>query len=83
MELTPEQEREVKAIMAEMDCPRSFRCYESKFEDLVPVEVFAGDNVVECRKAERSYCPMSFMFGARTAFCKCPLRRYVALHLGR
>jgi hypothetical protein len=26
---------------------------------------------------------MSFTFGIDMAFCKCPLRRYVALELGR
>jgi hypothetical protein len=83
MEITKEQEHEIKKIMAEMDCPRGFRCYESKFEDLAPVRAFPGNDVVECRKAEESYCPMSFRFGLGGAFCKCPLRRYVALNLGR
>ncbi len=83
MELTKEQEREVKGIMAEMDCPKGFRCYESKFEDLAPGRVFPGHDAVQCRKAEESYCPMSFLFGSTTAFCKCPLRKYVALHFGR
>ncbi len=31
MELTPEQDCKVKAIMAEMDCPKDFHCYEAKF----------------------------------------------------
>ncbi len=82
MELTVAQEADIQKIMAETDCPRGFRCYESKFEDLAPVEAFPGNNVVECRKAEESYCPMAFRFGVGTAFCTCPLRKYVALNLG-
>jgi len=83
MKLTPEQEHDVKAIMAEMDCPRDFHCYKSKFEDLAPVEAYAGNNIVECRKADRSSCPMSYFFGMRSVFCKCPLRKYAALRLGK
>ena len=40
MELIEDQEREIKAIMADMECPKDFRCYESKFETLGPVEAF-------------------------------------------
>jgi hypothetical protein len=83
MELTAEQELDIKQIMAEMDCPKGFRCYESKFEDLSPVETFPGDNIVECRKSEEWYCPMALASSVSKIFCKCPLRRYVALELGR
>ncbi|MHC4145475.1 MAG: hypothetical protein ACYSUD_11930 [Planctomycetota bacterium] len=83
MELTEDQEREIKAIMADMECPKGFRCYESGFEDLAPVEAFPRDNIVECRKSEEWYCPMALASSASKIFCKCPLRRYVALELGR
>jgi hypothetical protein len=83
VELTQQQEYEIKQIMAGMDCPRAFRCYKSGFEDLTPVEVFGGSDLVQCRKAAESYCSMSFSFGPRTTFCKCAIRKYVAQHLGR
>ena len=82
MELTEDQERKIKAIMADMECPKGFRCYESKFEDLGPVEAFPGSYVVECRGTDRSSCLMSFTFDIDMAICACPLRRYVALELG-
>ena len=83
MELTAEQELYIKQIMAGMDCPKGFRCYESKFEDLAPVEAFPRNDIVECRRADPVSCPMSFTFGIDMAICMCPLRRYVALELGR
>ena len=82
MELTAEQEADVQKIMAEMECPHSFRCCKSKFEKLVPVRVLSA-TAIECLKVEESFCKMSVSFGLSTMICKCPLRRYVALELGR
>ncbi len=83
MELTPEQNRRIRAIMAELDCPKDFTCYKSKFDDLTPVEAFPGNSMVECRRVDPSTCPMAFTFGIGKGFCTCPLRKYVALELGK
>ena len=82
MELTTEQETDVQKIMAETVCERSFRCYKSEFENLTPVKVIS-DNAVECLNAKDSFCPMSYRFGFNTMLCECPLRRYLALELGK
>jgi hypothetical protein len=85
MELTEDQERKIKAIVAEMDCPKSFPCYESKFKDLTPVKAFSGTDVIKCLREKESHCSKSFKFkfGFNAILCKCPLRKYVALELGR
>lgn len=84
MELTVGQEADIQKIVAEMDCPKSFPCYESKFEDLTPVKAFSGTDVVECLIETESHCSKSFKFGYDAIFlCKCPLRKYVSLNLGR
>jgi hypothetical protein len=83
MKLTAEQRSEVQKIMAEMDCPKSFRCYESGFEDLTTVQVISSNGLVECHGAGKSLCPLSARFGFDWAFCRCPLRKYVAVTLGR
>ena len=82
MELTVAQETDVQTIMAETDCPRSFRCYESGLDNLTPVKVIS-DNAIECDKAKELFCPMSYRFGFNTMLCECPLRRYLALELGK
>jgi len=83
VELTVAQETDVQKIMAETDCPSGFHCYESKFEDLIPVKPFSGTDVVECLKETDSCCPKSIRFGVDTILCTCPLRRYVSLNLSR
>ncbi len=82
MELTAEQEADVQKIMGETDCPRSFRCYKSKFEKLIPVKVISN-SAIECNKAKESFCPKAISFGTSMMLCRCPLRKYVALELGR
>jgi len=82
MELTPEQDRKVKAIMAEMDCSAGYPCYESGFEGLTPVRVLSY-GPIECLRAKEAPCPMSVSFGLQDRRCECPLRRYVASEFGR
>ena len=83
MQLTAEQEADVQKIMAEMDCPDGFPCYESKFEKLIPVKLYRGANVIQCQEAKRLNCGKAFVFCNDIVFCKCPLRNYAAFHLGR
>ncbi len=83
MELTAEQDRKVKAIMSAMDCQYGFPCYESKFEKLIPVQVYLGANIIRCQHEERRNCQYGFVFSDGIMFCKCPLRNHVALELGR
>jgi hypothetical protein len=83
MELTVEQNRKAKAIMVKMDCPDGFPCYESKFEKLIPVQIYRGANVIRCQHEERLNCQYSYEYAPDIVFCQCPMRRYAALELGR
>jgi hypothetical protein len=82
MELTPEQEETIRTIMAEMDCSIGFPCFKSGFEELTPVRIIS-DNAIECLRPRASCCQMALRFGSNFPFCKCPLRKYLALELGR
>ena len=86
MQLTAEQEADVQKIMAEIDCPRDFLCCTSGLEDLTPVQIMS-DKAVVCPKAKEYSCRMATCFGLNgilsIMLCMCPLRRYVALELGR
>jgi len=73
---------QIKRIVAAMGCPKDFRCYKSGFKHLGPVKAFPGDEIVECRKSRYSRCSMAFGFGHSGVFCRCPLRKYLALRLG-
>ena len=86
MQLTAEQEADVQKIMEEMDCPRNFLCCASGLEDLAPVHVMSDEAVV-CPRAKEDSCRMATSFGLNgilsIMLCRCQLRRYVALQLGR
>ncbi len=80
MELTEEQNAEIKRIMAGMDCAVGFHCYESGFADLTPVHLLSY-GPAECLKPKDSCCRMSRRFGLDSVFCTCPLRKHMALIL--
>jgi hypothetical protein len=75
MEITKEQARQIERITSEMECPKDFKCRKSGFENLCKTKLVAGDQLVEC--LEESKCRFALTFGA-SAFCKCPLRIYIA-----
>jgi hypothetical protein len=83
MKLTTDKEREIMAIMTENSCAKSFKCYQSKFEDICPGRPYYGANVVQCLCEKGRNCPMSYVFCGDIRFCQCPLRKYVAFQLGR
>ena len=83
MELTPEQEEIVRKIMAEMDCPNGFACHEGMFENICRAHVYAGADLIRCLSSDGPDCSMSYAFSNDVLFCKCRLRGYVALELGR
>lgn len=83
MELTAAQERVIKAIMAETSCTKGFKCYEAKFDDLCPVRRRFGTDLIECQAEDGQNCPMSFIFGYETRFCRCKLRKHAAFELDR
>ena len=78
MEITKEQARQIERIASEMECPEDFKCRKSGFENLCKTKLIAGDQLVEC--LEESRCKFALTFG-NSAFCKCPLRRYIAINL--
>ena len=56
MELTKECEREIEQIKAAMHCPKNFHCERAGFEDLSPVKVYKGANVIQCEMTNASSC---------------------------
>ena len=83
MELTEDQEREIKAIMAEMNCDKGFACHKSQFEDLCAAHRNVDTNLIECKDVEGQACSMSYTFAGDMLICRCQLRKYVACKLGR
>jgi len=80
MEITEEAAKQIEQIIEELECPRGFECYTSKFEKLAAVDIAWFTELVSCRSREANYCPLTFNFGFGPC-CTCPLRHYVARYL--
>lgn len=77
MEITKEQARQIERITSETKCPEDFKCRKSGFEDLCKIKLVADHQLVEC--LEENKCRFALPFG-NSVFCKCPLRRYIAMN---
>ena len=63
-------------------CLKDFRCYKSSLEDLCKVKGIGAFDTIRCLSEDAKCCGFSFVpIGER--YCKCPLRRYIALHFRR
>jgi hypothetical protein len=79
MILTKEHTQQIEKIIAEMKskniiCRKDHECCKSQFEKLNDVKKIGS--LLECPSEDAYFCGLSFSFGA-SAFCKCPLRRYI------
>ena len=82
MRITPEQEVQIKAIIAAMKCPKEYHCYRSSFRIVGRARLIGDTDVVECLAEQASVCPYGVPFG-NTFFCSCPLRKYILETFGR
>jgi hypothetical protein len=73
---------EIQKIIGQLDCPKSFVCYTSGFENLCKARDIGLENYLDCLQAEPEKCPFALSFGAGY-FCHCPLRIYLAKKLKR
>ena len=80
MELTEDQERGIKAIMAQMRCSKNFECSKSEFEVLCKAKDFGVEHYIECLEPESHRCNFSISFDSGK-LCMCPLRVYIARNL--
>ena len=75
--MTDEEKIKIKEIMAEMKCPKNFKCAENNFKDLCDAKGLGIDSYLYCLDAEVKECPFAFPFGF-SYMCSCPLRVYLA-----
>jgi hypothetical protein len=69
-------EKEIKEIMAGMECPRDFPCYASDFKPRCNVIDVELENHLEIKGDYDCFCKFSVVsLGVR--YCKCPLCVYL------
>ena len=74
-------EKEVKEIMAGMECPRDFACYKADLNPRCNVKDVELENHLEI-EGECDYCCEYFVVSNGVRYCKCPLCVYLTKKLG-
>jgi len=75
-----DRKKEIEEIIGEMKCPKDFKCYKERFEDLCKAKDIGLRSFLECLEENPYECSFSVSFG-RSYFCQCPLRVYIAKKL--
>ena len=79
--LQSEHKEAIEQIIAQIQCPKGFRCYEPGFEHLGEVKDIGLESFLECLEEEPRICPFCVPFASQH-LCQCRLRIYVARRLG-
>jgi len=82
MEFAEEQLSNVIGIMEKFNCQQHFLCFNSNFKNICECSVI-GEDFVECMDERATICKTSSRFKENRYLCNCPVRRYLAIELGR
>jgi hypothetical protein len=74
--------KEIERIIDELECPKDFECYKSKFDVLSMARDIGMDSIIECLEKDRIACSFAISFGY-ACFCKCPLRVFISKKLNK
>ena len=78
--MEPDNEREIRQLISEFDCPKDFICYKSRFSNLCKAEDIGLEPYLECLDESSEECEFLLSY-AKVRFCDCPLRFYIAKNL--
>ena len=68
--------QKIDEIMAEMHCPKNFKCAEHGFEQLCKAQDYRIENYIKCLEKSPLDCPFALSFG-HDHYCRCPLRVFL------
>jgi len=77
-----EDRRKLEEIISQLDCQKNFKCATSNFENLCEAEDIGIDSHVLCHDSATFLCGFALTVDQRN-FCSCPVRIYLAKHLGK
>lgn len=80
MELNQENKSQIEKIVSSMDCPKDFKCYKSGFDNICEAVYHGLESYANCVDEKITICKFRILFGYG-AFCKCPLRVYLAKNM--
>ena len=70
----------IEKIIADMSCPKDFKCYRSNLSRLCKAKDVGLESFLECLEDSPRDCELSLRYGY-TYFCSCPVRVYIANQL--
>ena len=82
MVITQENKQQIEEIILAMQCPRSFECYKSDFQNIGEVGIVGDDVMLECIEPRGRTCEFGSPRG-RGIICTCPLRNYIGRNYRR
>jgi hypothetical protein len=75
-----DHKREIENIIGKIKCPKSFKCYESGFDNICRAKDFGIESFLLCLENNPRDCKFSIPF-KRSYLCHCPLRIYLSKKL--
>ena len=75
VQIEKSQKEKSEKSMAEMKCPKRFKCYKAGFDNLNRAR-FVG-SLIECPRKNPRFCEFALPYGY-THYCRCPLLNYAA-----
>ena len=72
-----ENKKRIEELIAEVQCPKGFKCVDSNSEDFCKAKDCGLKNYVECIEHNPHACKFALRFGGRY-YCCCPFRVYFA-----
>lgn len=80
MQIPKEDKDKIEQLMADMNCPKDFLCFNSEFEVLCKAKDNGVNGYANCLEKEFFTCSFKVTFG-HGALCHCPIRVYIAKNL--
>jgi len=77
-----EDKNKIEEIIGQLSCPKNFKCAVSGFENLCKAKDIGNDTCLLCQDKASYWCKFSLKVEDEY-FCSCPLRVYLAKHLGK
>lgn len=77
-----QDQKKIEEIIGQIYCPKDFKCAASGFEDLCKAEDIGVKHHLLCLESAPSMCRFSLEADGKY-YCACPLRVYLAKHIGR
>jgi hypothetical protein len=79
-DMKEEDRKKIEQLMADIQCPKDFKCAESGFERLCKAKDFGHENYLECLEEHPSSCVFALTLDG-VNLCECSLRVYLAKKL--